>query len=75
MRRKIQDIDVLELPPAIQLGVWLRVHGLTQDQLAQEAGVSPGMLTRVIAGDRTSGPVLRYIEAETGILADSWPQY
>ena len=64
------------LPAATRYYVWLAAHRLTLRQHAEEGGHDQSNVTAVISGRRTSRPIKRWIETETGISADdpTWAQ-
>lgn len=72
-RPRLSEIDLEVLPPHRAYRSWLAAVGLTQRDHAREGGQDQGTVSAAVSGRRKSRPVLEWIEAETGIPADSWP--
>jgi len=74
-REHLDQLDLALLPPERVYRVWLAYHGLTASEHAAEGGVQQSDLSLVTSGRRRSRPLVEWLEQETGIPADSWPQY
>lgn len=53
-----------------KLAVWLAYHGVEYQELARRIGVTSGTLHGVLAGLRTSRPLLEAVSREAGLEAD-----
>lgn len=62
----LRPVALQDLPPPHQLNVWMAYYGYTLKDLATVTGCGYRTMVSVLNG-RTSKPVLRRIQAATGI--------